>query len=305
MAAMESKDSARAASAAMETEEGVRGSVQEECISIDKSEPYILGIDEAGRGPVLGPMVYGTCWCPKSKSDLLRSLGFADSKTLTEEQRERLFALIKKTKELAWAVDVISSEDISDKMLRRHKQSLNHLSHMSAAGLIQKALDQGYNIAEAYVDTVGPPDSYRAKLERFFPSISFTVCSKADSKFPIVSAASICAKVTRDHELDGWQYKEKKDFDSKFGCGYPGDEDTKAWLRRNIDPVFGFPSLVRFSWATAKNLLQTDACKVEWGLDDDAAQPALTSFFSSKPGPQLKDRFGYFERAGMNVVQTM
>eukprot|EP00954_Amorphochlora_amoebiformis_P024782 1368749-Amorphochlora_amoeboformis.AAC.2 len=92
--------------------------MEEECISVDRNEPHILGIDEAGRGPVLGPMVYGICYCPKSKEELLKSLGFADSKTLTAEERSKLFSLIKATKELGWAVDIISPQEISDKMMR-------------------------------------------------------------------------------------------------------------------------------------------------------------------------------------------
>lgn len=55
-------------------------------------EPCVLGVDEAGRGPVLGPMVYAICYCPLSRLADLEALKVADSKTLTENERERLFA---------------------------------------------------------------------------------------------------------------------------------------------------------------------------------------------------------------------
>jgi len=211
-----------------------------------------------------GPMVYGTCYCPKSKQELLKTLGFADSKTLTEEQREKLFELIKSTPELGWHVDIISPEEISDKMLRTHKVSLNEISHLSAMGLVQKALDRGVNVTDVFVDTVGTAEYYQAKLQRNFPGINFTVTKKADSLFPIVSAASICAKVERDHALNNWSYVEVKKPDHVFGSGYPGDDDCKKWLENNLDPVFGFPTLVRFSWSTAKKLMEEKGRKVDW-----------------------------------------
>ena len=54
--------------------------------------PCVLGIDEAGRGPVLGPMSYAVAYWPEEENDTLKKLGFADSKVLTEEKRERLFS---------------------------------------------------------------------------------------------------------------------------------------------------------------------------------------------------------------------
>jgi ribonuclease H2 subunit A len=73
-----------------------------------------------------------------------------------------------------------------------------------------------------YVDTVGTPEKYQAKLKQLFPAIDITVSKKADSLFPIVSAASICAKVIRDHILKHWNPDEKDlNMSTKFGSGYP------------------------------------------------------------------------------------
>ena len=80
------------------------------------------------------------------------------------------------------------------------------------------------------MDTVGDPDKYAAKLKGIFPSLKFTVCSKADSKFPIVSGASICAKVVRDQELENWKFREGE-IDRDFGCGYPSGKSRKlSWI---------------------------------------------------------------------------
>lgn len=68
------------------------------------SEPCIMGIDEAGRGPVLGPMVYGCLYCSASYQETLATLKFADSKTLKEEKREELFESLKADASLGWAL---------------------------------------------------------------------------------------------------------------------------------------------------------------------------------------------------------
>lgn len=72
---------------------------------------------------------------------------------------------------------------------------MNVIALESTAKLIQGVLDAGANLVAAYVDTVGDPDKYRAMLSKKFPAIAFTVSKKADSLFPIVSAASVVAKV--------------------------------------------------------------------------------------------------------------
>jgi len=79
----------------------------------------MLGIDEAGRGPVLGPMVYGVCFCPISQYQALKKLGCADSKALTAEQRAALFELIKSCEFLGWHVDILNASVLSEGMLRR------------------------------------------------------------------------------------------------------------------------------------------------------------------------------------------
>jgi ribonuclease HII len=65
-----------------------------------RSEPCWLGIDEAGRGPVLGPMVYGICFSPISLKEKFGQMGFADSKTMTEEQREVIFDKMLEAKDM-------------------------------------------------------------------------------------------------------------------------------------------------------------------------------------------------------------
>lgn len=266
-----------------------------------QENPCFLGVDEAGRGPVLGPMVYGICYAPLSEDQLLVDLGCADSKSLTEEKRDEIFDKIcEQPEKMGWAVDVISPNYISTSMTRRTKVSLNEVSMNSAIALIKKTIDAGAFIREIYVDTVGKPEKYQAKLEAIFPGLKIVVAKKADSTFPIVSAASICAKVSRDHAIRAWKFREGE-IGMEFGSGYPNDPATKSWLTENIDRVFGFPHLVRFSWSTADVIMEKDSLEVEWEEVEDGKPKAknqkISKFFSKPAGTDLKHqrKHNYFK----------
>ncbi|KZC14589.1 PREDICTED: ribonuclease H2 subunit A [Dufourea novaeangliae] len=275
---------------------------------ICKDEPCQLGIDEAGRGPVLGPMVYGISYAPLSEKQLLVDLGCADSKSLTEEKRDIIFDGICKHRDtMGWAVDVISPNIIANSMYRRSKTSLNEVSMVSAIELAQRVIEAGARITEIYVDTVGKPEKYQARLEQIFPGLKIVVAKKADSTYPIVSAASICAKVSRDHAIRAWQFCEG-DIKAEYGSGYPNDPETKRWLSENVDPVFGFPRLVRFSWSTAEKILESQALPVEWEDLEDGISPGeqkISSFFVRSPArscqPQRKRHAFFAERCLFNT----
>jgi len=258
-----------------------------------KLKKCVLGIDEAGRGPVLGPMVYGIAYCPIDRNDDLKSLGVDDSKVLKESEREALFDKLLEdsaAEYVGWAIHVLSPRYISKSMYKRYKYNLNAMSHDTAIGLIHKAIAGGVRVAEVYVDTVGPPEVYQAKLEEIFPELKITVAKKADSLYPCVSAASICAKVARDKAISDWSFLEaspKQSFTKAWGSGYPADPVTKAFLQENLDSVFGYPNIVRFSWSTAEKILAQKAVKVEFEDPDEpdedpqlANNPSIKQFFA-------------------------
>ncbi|GAB4814706.1 hypothetical protein N2152v2_001752 [Parachlorella kessleri] len=211
---------------------------------------------------------------------------FADSKTLTEEKRERLYEQIQQDPGLGYLADVLSAELISAKMLSREKVSLNQLANESTFKLIETVLEQGVNLQEVYVDTVGDAAKYQDKLSQRFPGLAFTVCPKADALYPIVSAASIVAKVTRDHLLRDFQHPESAAIVPRYGSGYPADPDTKAWLDSHCDPVFGFPSLVRFSWSTCTPILEGRAVKVRWECEEEGGGSQQTLCFATSSTQQ-------------------
>lgn len=232
--------------------------------AIVNKDELIMGIDEAGRGPVIGPMVYAVAYCTRKFQDeiLIPNYDFDDSKKLTDPVRRQLFKLMYDSQELdsiGYATTCITPCDISSGMSRfppTQQYNLNEQAHDTTMALIKSVLDQGINIGHVYVDTVGPPHTYQNKLETRFPGVKFTVAKKADSLYCVVSVASVVAKVTRDILVEHLETKYSTNHPIPMGSGYPSDPKTKVWLKQSQMPLFGWPTeIVRFSWQTCKTLL--------------------------------------------------
>jgi ribonuclease H2 subunit A len=229
-------------------------------------------------------MVYGVAVSPISNSAALKKRDFADSKVLTAEKRDELFDELQSDEALCCVVDEIPASKISGLMLAPEKVSLNTIAFDSTVGLVQKCLDSNINVQEVYVDTVGSAASYQERLSNRFPGIKFTVKPKADAIYPIVSAASIAAKVSRDRCIEK--------LEGERGSGYPSDPKTKEWLNKSVDVVFGFDDAVRFSWGTAEKILSKSGIPVEWECDDEG--DAKISFTSQGQKRSLDKRHSYF-----------
>ena len=228
-----------------------------------EKDTIILGIDEAGRGPVLGPMVYACAYWKEDYDNNIRAkFKFNDSKALKAEEREKMFQQIKSHPNIIrYELIILPSDLISSDMLKREKISLNQISHDSAIQLIEMALNKKTNIRKVYVDTVGPPEKYKEIIDKKLnnKNIEVKVEKKADATYECVSAASIVAKVTRDQIIDNLEIEDKD-----CGSGYPSDPYTQAWLKKNYDNIFGFGREVRFSWKTVANLFKDNNNKCEW-----------------------------------------
>ncbi|RWA09775.1 hypothetical protein EKO27_g5322 [Xylaria grammica] len=253
--------------------------------------PCVLGVDEAGRGPVLGPMVYGVFYLPIPQSEpLLKSTHhFDDSKVLTPAVRSSLMeSLCTADTDLhdtcGWAISSLSARDIGANMMRPAgaTYNLNAQAMDATAALIQGVMARGVNVREIYVDTIGQPATYQRRLERIFPTVKITVAKKADSLYPCVSAASVCAKVTRDARSRSC---------TRLGCGTAGSKAREEGIKGKFSPGDLDILLMRgvFSWGTAKDMLETKGgIKVEWPADDEESTSRLTDFFAAS-GDREKD----------------
>lgn len=261
-------------------------------------------------------MVYALFYLPVElhHSLLAETHHFDDSKVLTSDFRSTLMrTLCTKGTDLyeagGWATRALSAQDISAHMLSPSVYNLNAQAMDATIDLIKGVLARGVNVTDIYIDTIGKPEIYQKKLERIWPTIRITVAKKADSLYPVVSAASVCAKVTRDAALEVCyepyhnraiglgEIAEGADMSIPWGSGYPSDPRLKEWLKLNMDPLFGWGSECRFSWGTAKELLEGKKphVSVDWPVEDDGNDMRMTDFFIGKndtAGDELVDWFG-------------
>jgi ribonuclease H len=168
----------------------VLSEIPESCRKQGDGGGVVLGIDEAGRGCVIGPMLYGMAFWHTSVTDNIPG-DFNDSKQLTEQQREVLFEKILACRDIGFAARVLHASEISRNMLRPEPYNLNQMSHDAAIGMIRAVVRCNVSVQTCYIDTVGNPASYQRRLEQEFPGIEFVVESKADDKYAPCSAASI------------------------------------------------------------------------------------------------------------------
>ena len=208
----------------------------------------ICGVDDAGRGPVIGPLVIAGVIIEEAKLDRLKMLGVKDSKQLLASARIRL------SKEIPEVVDdfhvvELRAEELDRIVNRAPKfQRLNLLEAKGMAQVIEKLKPE-----LAYVD------SSDTRTERFKNNIldclSFTprIVSehKADVNYPVVSAASIMAKVHRDSRIE----EIKKEY-GEIGSGYAHDALTVKFLRDYYSDHGDFPPIVRRSWKTLGNIVR-------------------------------------------------
>ncbi len=200
----------------------------------------ICGIDDAGRGSIIGPLVIAGITIEKKNLKKLKSLGVRDSKKLTRKSREILYKKIIKNVDDYYVVK-IPPKTIDHSVF---KHNLNHLEAKNMAKIVTKL-----NPAVSYVD------SCDVDYKRFGKEISL-LSSKAkiksyhhaDSRFVAVAAASIIAKVTRDRAI----HRLNKNFD--LGSGYPSDKKTIKSIKKLLSNNKS-ESFIRFSWKPVQKII--------------------------------------------------
>lgn len=201
----------------------------------------ICGVDEAGKGPVIGPLVIAGVCCGEAEIEKLKELGIRDSKRLSPSKREELAGMIKKLAQVK--VRVISSEELNNLM---EAKTINEILLEEFASIISSLKPD-----IAYIDCFDVnPERLSSGLNKLC-GIEIVAEHSADSKYIIVAAASIIAKVVRDDIIEELK-KEMGD----FGSGYASDERTRKFIRDYMKEKGNFPPHVRKKWKTLGKLSQ-------------------------------------------------
>lgn len=217
--------------------------------NMPRSKTLVTGIDEAGRGAMIGPMIVCGITAEKSVVKDLKEAGVRDSKTLTPRSRERLYDEIKEIVQTKSGVSsivplVISSCEIDD--LRAQKVNLNLIEVRKMSEIINMCGGK-----EIYIDALtSRPQRFKKTLSDHVDRKGIRIIAEnnADKKYPIVSAASIIAKVERDRAIE--ELKQQVGID--FGIGYPSDERTVEYVESLVKSRKKLPPYVRRSWVTTQ-----------------------------------------------------
>jgi len=207
----------------------------------------VCGIDEAGRGAVIGPMVVAGVLIEQSRTSDLIEIGVKDSKKLTPGTRAELSKLIR---DIAEAVEIVVLDALTIDSSTRRKRAggLNELEARIFAKIINRLKPDA-----AYIDLPSTKYSeFRALIEdRLTHKCSLILEHKADEKYPVVSAASIVAKNERDRLIEELKLKL-----GDFGSGYPSDSKTRRFLMELIRSREMDNPHIRSSWRTLAKIAQ-------------------------------------------------
>jgi len=207
----------------------------------------LLGIDESGRGPVIGDMVIAGVVLPSRRSErLLKKEGVKDSKVLSRKKREALFPIIQRAS-LRIVTRAVTASDVDS--WRESGKSLNELEAKVFAEIINETRPR-----LAIVDCSDVvPRTFRSRMARYMNGAApKLICEHfADRNYPVVSAASIIAKVTRDSGI-----RDLCAAVGQLGTGYCSDRRTVEFLESWFDANGSFPPFVRRTWRTADRIKQ-------------------------------------------------
>lgn len=202
----------------------------------------ILGIDEAGRGCAIGPLVVGGVVLDRDSAKRLKAEGVTDSKRLSPAKRETLARMIRELAQGVFLEEILPSEI--------EQWNLNLLETWRAARIISLA-----KADRVYLDAlVGTEKGIRRLCDHLKRCVgegcpAIIAKNRADATYTVVGAASIIAKVRRDEVI-----KQLRQQFGDFGSGYPSDEKTRRFLRECYERDKCFPEWVRHRWKTVARI---------------------------------------------------
>lgn len=227
-----------------------------------KENKIIAGMDEAGRGPAIGPIVFGIVLVNEEQEKILKQKGIKDSKALTSQKRE------KYAKEILEIVSFSDTLQLSAKQIDTKREEGTNLNQIEVNAFRELLSPYADKIHELQLDAA---DVNELRFgSNFTDMINGKIISKhkGDALFISVGAASILAKVERDQSIMKLQSEMQK-FDPSlpsFGSGYP--TDAIPFLRAYVSKYKKLPNIARHSWKTSSRILANEMGPKQKSLDD-------------------------------------
>lgn len=205
-------------------------------------ETIRFGADEAGKGPVMGPMVV----CAVRADINILPTGIDDSKKLTPSKRRGLHKSLINMDSLEYATVHVTAKQIDES-----EKNMTELGTDAFISALNMVIEEGNGGA---IDTAhSNPDEFKRTVESQLNKSVHLKCEHgADEKFPMVGAASIIAKVERDKRMA----EINDEFEMPVGSGYPSDSTTITFLENYIRNHNELPQYTRKSWSTAENIIE-------------------------------------------------
>ena len=227
----------------------------------DQRDNIIMGLDEAGRGCIIGDLVVGAFWMSEANLKTLKDTGATDSKKLSPKKRITILEQLpsignqKRVHITPKQIDVGNLNQLEEaafvELIAEVSPDVIYIdapTHPSGIPAVEKRLKQALIACRAYTKDTLP---------------TFIIEPKADLNYAVVSAASIVAKVHRDRQLEQTP---------ALGSGYPSDPKTRNWLKEIIRSKQPFPPCVRQRWGTIENLkreVSQEQLSIEWDHSEE------------------------------------
>lgn len=201
----------------------------------------LVGVDEAGKGPVLGSMFAAAVRTPERE---ILPAGIQDSKALSPTRREELADALRADPRIQ-----ITTTEITPRLIDDPGTDMNTLTVEAHAEVIEALADESVHVTADASDV--DADRFARRIQRRIPGVAIDAIHEADTYDIVVGAASIVAKVERDAHIE--RLSERY---GDIGSGYPNDPTTRAFLERYGAENGTLPPCARSTWATSNDLLE-------------------------------------------------
>ncbi|MEM2224462.1 MAG: ribonuclease HII [Acidilobaceae archaeon] len=208
---------------------------------MSRNYPSLIGVDEAGRGSLIGDIVIAAISIKPSDIERLVELGVRDSKKLNPHKRAYLYTILKKWPFSVYSIQPADIDKYNISMLEEYAvyEVLKNLARI---------IGREFTGSRIVIDKFGPTRILSSKLRDLGFKGEFIVAEKADMNYIEVAAASIIAKYIRDRRI-----QVLKSIYGFEGSGYPSDPRTINWVRRALNQGLK-PPIIRYSWSTIAHM---------------------------------------------------